>query len=211
MTAADTPGRRRNSRRHLDGVEQRFCIVCRLIKGLCYRRNSLREGALNLLSSVLYFYFSTLLASFIFRASLCFTWSFISHHNSGDRPDLWPTTILQPSLAGQGSGAKAINHTPTIHVGGTQLRRSKEWKENMLWDWRETKSKSIHQWLEAPQSQKKKTHKAIISSMVINNTETLLMAMRHSAAGQNPSWCDYSAKIPPRTCIILRKYSGETQ
>lgn len=53
----------------------------------------------------------------------------ISHHISGDRPELWLSTSLQPSLAGQGSGAKAINHTQTIHVGGTQLHCSKNEKK----------------------------------------------------------------------------------
>lgn len=47
--------------------------------------------------------------------------------------------------------------------------------------------------------------------MVINNIETLLMAIKAPAAWQNPSWCDYSAKFSPRTCIILNKYSWETQ
>ncbi len=43
----------------------------------------------------------------------------MSHHNSRGTPDLWLPTSLQPSLAGQRSGAKAINHTQTIHEWAT--------------------------------------------------------------------------------------------
>lgn len=56
----------------------------------------------------------------------------ISHHNSRDRSDLWLPTSLQPSLAGQGSEAKAIYHTQTIRVGGTQLHCSKNEKKTHL-------------------------------------------------------------------------------
>lgn len=37
-----------------------------------------------------------------------------SHHDTEYRPDLWLPTSLQRSLAGQGSGTRAINHTRTM-------------------------------------------------------------------------------------------------
>lgn len=43
----------------------------------------------------------------------------MSDQNSRDRTDLWLPTSLQPSLAGQGSGAKAINHTQATQLEET--------------------------------------------------------------------------------------------
>lgn len=104
-----------------------------------------------------------LLASFIF---LSFNMlremrrNIISHHKSRDRPNLWLLTRLQPSLAGQGSGAKAINHTQTIHVEGTRLHCSKnEKKTHSETDGRLEANPSITGWRLHKASRRKHTRR----------------------------------------------------
>lgn len=132
----------------------------------------------------------------------------MSQSNSRDGLDLWLPTSLQPSLPGQGSGAKAINHTQMIHVGGTQLQCSKNEKKTYSKTLKATLS--ITGW-RLHRAKERKTHKESVSSTVINNTEIFLMAIRGSAEWQNSSWWDYSAENPLRTCIILCKCTGVTQ
>lgn len=100
------------------------------------------------------------------------------HHKCRDRPDLWLPTSLQPSLVGQGAGAKPINHKQTIHVGRTQLRCSKnEKKTHLQTDSRLRVIPSITG-SRLHEVRKGKTHKAIILSMALNNAETFLSSSK---------------------------------
>lgn len=164
--------RQRSYSCNLDGVEQRLCSIVWQHLQVCVSggtRLSIKERCDKsfILCTTHFFYLSTVpVTSPRFFHVLSFnmlheTWRNItSHNNSGDRPDLWLPTSLQPSLAGQGSGAKAINQTQTIHVGGTQLHCSKnEKKTHSETDGRLKATTSITGWRLHKASRRKQTRR----------------------------------------------------
>lgn len=168
ITAAETPGDRgaaaaieKEYNKDFTAPPDNVCMSLQVNYRFCVPGGRLskkeRRDKSFILCTMRFFYFSPLyVAPPCFFHLLSFNMlhetgrNIISHRNSGDRPDLWLPTSLQPSLAGQGSGAKAINHTQTIHVGGTQLHCSKNEKKTHSETDRRLKATPSITLLEAP-------------------------------------------------------------
>lgn len=93
-------------------------------------------------------------------------------------------TSLQFTLVISGTEirAESINHTQTVFVGGTKLHCTKNEKNTHSKTDRRLKATPVITVQRLHKVREGKTHRAIILRMVINNVETLIMAIRGSGA-----------------------------